>query len=391
MLSERHLSRLILAAYDAAATPEKWPAFLKQFAETAKGSHAAILLNDYSRQHYNVSCSYNVDPDAQQKYQSHFAVKDAYYLAGQAKLCTGWCGTSQMLLSDQQLFESEFYQDYQRKYDMFHNCVAVMRSDSNAISALTLLRSRHRGPFGNDHIKLLNALLPHLQKSLDLHRRMIELRLSNEKLEQALAITPIALVLVDATSKILFATHNAERMLLAQNGLASRGGSLEATTSTDTSALRSAIRSSGIDYRRTLSPVRSLAIRRVSPKAPLTISVYPLRRMLKGPENDVVAVFVYDPDEKQPNLDHVLQTAFGLTPAEMRLAALIGAGINLSDSAEILGVTRNTVKTQIRSIFFKTGTSTQNRLIHLLVSLQAHLPRHDGHLFASTGSFETPR
>ncbi len=377
MLSERDLSRLILAAYDAASAPERWSAFLQQFAECARGAHAAILLNDYSRQRYNVADSYNVDPEAQRLYQAHYAEKDAYYIAGRGELCAGWCGTSQMLISDDKLAECEFYRDYQRYYDMFHSCIAVMRFDSSAISCLTLLRSRRRGPFGKEQIKLSHALLPHLQKALELHRRVIELRVTSENLEQALALTPMALVLVAPTAKVLFATVRAKRLFSSQNGLCIRAGYLEAARSNDSSALRTAIRrASGIDFGSLDHLSSSLTIRRELPKRPLAISVYPLRpaMALTTACDTVVAVFVFDPDEILPRLDQVLHTAFGLTPAEIRLASLMATGDSLNHVAALLGVSRNTVKTQLRNVFHKTGTSTQNRLIHLLTSLNARLP-----------------
>jgi DNA-binding CsgD family transcriptional regulator len=60
--------------------------------------------------------------------------------------------------------------------------------------------------------------------------------------------------------------------------------------------------------------------------------------------------------------------AFGLTPAEARLAALLATGQSLEKAAEALGVTRETARSRVKSIFQKTDTHRQGALVALLTS-----------------------
>jgi DNA-binding CsgD family transcriptional regulator len=55
-----------------------------------------------------------------------------------------------------------------------------------------------------------------------------------------------------------------------------------------------------------------------------------------------------------------------LTPAEGRVAALIAQGIAPERAAERLGVSRETVRNQLRAVFAKTGTHRQSELVALL-------------------------
>ena len=57
-----------------------------------------------------------------------------------------------------------------------------------------------------------------------------------------------------------------------------------------------------------------------------------------------------------------------LTPAETRLARCLASGATLRNAAEQLGVSINTVRSQLRQIFAKTGTSRQAALMRLLLS-----------------------
>ncbi len=57
---------------------------------------------------------------------------------------------------------------------------------------------------------------------------------------------------------------------------------------------------------------------------------------------------------------------FGLTPAESRLATALCDGASLNQYAEQQGVSSNTARIQLKSIFSKTNTNRQAELIKLL-------------------------
>jgi DNA-binding CsgD family transcriptional regulator len=65
----------------------------------------------------------------------------------------------------------------------------------------------------------------------------------------------------------------------------------------------------------------------------------------------------------------VLQQAFGLTAAEAVLAAQIAMGKNISTIATEGGRSRETLRSRLKSIFEKTGTSRQAELALLLSKL----------------------
>lgn len=67
----------------------------------------------------------------------------------------------------------------------------------------------------------------------------------------------------------------------------------------------------------------------------------------------------------------VLKQLFGLTQAEARVAHLIGGGLALPQIAEVLNVSTETVRSQAKAIFNKTGTCRQAELV-MLLSNAAH-------------------
>lgn len=67
-----------------------------------------------------------------------------------------------------------------------------------------------------------------------------------------------------------------------------------------------------------------------------------------------------DPDEG------MLQFAFNLTPAEAKVAKSVASLGGAAPASGALGLSANTVKTHLRSIFAKTGTRSQSALAVLL-------------------------
>jgi DNA-binding CsgD family transcriptional regulator len=62
----------------------------------------------------------------------------------------------------------------------------------------------------------------------------------------------------------------------------------------------------------------------------------------------------------------LLMSLFGLTPAEARLASIVGGGVDPARAAEEIGISRVTARNQLRAIFAKTGTHRQSELVALL-------------------------
>jgi DNA-binding CsgD family transcriptional regulator len=105
-------------------------------------------------------------------------------------------------------------------------------------------------------------------------------------------------------------------------------------------------------------------------KRPLQLLVSPL--CLEGVANAgkaVVAVFLADPEQFQAVPTDALRTLFGFSPAEARLAICVFEGHSLSEAAELNCVSRETVKTQMASVFQKTGARRQSELVRLLARL----------------------
>ena len=83
------------------------------------------------------------------------------------------------------------------------------------------------------------------------------------------------------------------------------------------------------------------------------------------------ALTFYHPRSAPPVDEQVLASAFDLSPAECRIALLLGEGLTQKEIAAHVGVQHDTVRKQLQSIFQKTATRRQPDLLRLLLNLPA--------------------
>ena len=88
-----------------------------------------------------------------------------------------------------------------------------------------------------------------------------------------------------------------------------------------------------------------------------------------GPQQPRAIGFLSDPARPAQVDEALLRRLYCLTPAECRLAAALCAGGTIASVAGQAGVSGNTVRSQLKSIFDKTGTRRQSQLIKLMMSL----------------------
>lgn len=80
---------------------------------------------------------------------------------------------------------------------------------------------------------------------------------------------------------------------------------------------------------------------------------------------------VFEPGAPADVDPYLLAMTFDLTPAESRLAALLVNGRSTEECATEIGVKISTVRTQLLSIFRKTGAGSQADLVRLVLSAAA--------------------
>ena len=276
------------------------------------------------------------------------------------------------------MLRSLYYNEFLRRFEMRWMVTVTTASTPTLKEHLTLCRGGSEGLFEEDDLRVVKTLVPHLQNALTTRRLLqsVEVRLSN--LENALDLLQTALVLLDASKKVVFVNRAARIMLDECTALCFHGSKLVPKNAAESARLQELIAKAILTGNgMAVHGVGVMQIFRTGQR-PLNLLVSPFCCETNSslPGRAAVAVFLNDPERRPSVPSEILRVLFGLTAAETHLGLHIVGGNSLSDAADLIGVSRETVKSQLRSIFQKTGTKRQGELIKLITELSSRLPSH---------------
>jgi DNA-binding CsgD family transcriptional regulator/PAS domain-containing protein len=367
-LSDDKLFALIRLIYETAEDASLWNVLLKRLADTLGASVATLDLYDLAKKQGDVQACINISPEFTEKYRLYFSAKNLWLQYRQDLVIPGRPVLGQMLVSDELMLKSEFYQDFLRHEGIFHLTGLRLLEKGSLAAHLSLMRPRQSEPFDTTVLSFLDVLVPHLQQAMRLHQRIIDAEACGCSLAEALDRMPVGVILVDSSAHVLVMNKAASEIVRAKDGLTVGPDGLEAACHRETVALRDLIAAaSAMTGNHGLPPGGTLLISRPSLARSFTVQVIPLsaRSHSFGVSRPATAIFASDP-EARPTVSH-LMSLYHLTPAEEAVALRLVQGQSLAEAAEELGITLNTVRTHLKRIFLKTGTQRQADLMRILL------------------------
>ena len=228
-------------------------------------------------------------------------------------------------------------------------------------------------------VRKLERLVPHLSRALDTSIQIGRYRQHGPQFEMILQAVPQAAFLLDGRGGVLYANPAAEALLQSGDGLLYQDRQLTAALSDERralarwieGALSAASGAAGTLY----EPLR---LKRPSGKpelvvmpTPLPPPVFPLWELL---DRARLLLNVIDPVSQRLAAATTVEKAFGLTPAQARVAVLVGASLSAPQAAAALGLSLTTVKTHLAHSFEKIGINSQAALVKLFASLPSDPP-----------------
>jgi DNA-binding CsgD family transcriptional regulator len=256
--------------------------------------------------------------------------------------------------------QSEFFVDFARRYDTFEEMGGPIPLAPGLFGDWCVHRGRHNKRFDERDRDRLEQLLPHLQRALQLRRRLGTIEGSRIGLA-ALDALAIGVVVCDGAGAILFANAAAEAHARSGDGLVlgGAGQGVAAFYPGESALLRSLIVDAACG-----GPGGAVAITGYE-RGKLFMLVAPLPARIADEPGRVLVTM--RPAAAGPTFDaFTLQRLFGLTQAEARLALALLAGSSLAEFGAERHVTENTLRTQLAHVLRKTETGSQRELVRLL-------------------------
>jgi DNA-binding CsgD family transcriptional regulator len=371
--------------YDAALDPRLWPEVVGEIGR-AEGSEKALLLTSlHAPSQGGFAFPVGISESTMQQWADRYVQHDAWSKAIVEKklYVEGRVMTDQEFLPHEELLQSFWYKDFLSRIGIARVCTGIvfgMESRGVLPTAMSVFRDAKDRAFGDRECSIHRMLVPHLSRALGIMFRLRDAELKVAATLASLDRLTSGVVLIGGKRAVLFANRAARAALQEEDGVRlvvnAIGKTYLAAASPDAQRMLEA----ALDLSLTPDAVdvphfsQALRVERPSGRAAyaLNVSALPIQNEFgSGTECPRAIAFLTDPAEPVQVDEQILHRLYGLTHAECRLAEAVCAGESLPAVAARLGVSENTAKTQLQSVFDKTGTHRQAQLVKLILSLSS--------------------
>lgn len=362
--------------YEASYRPEHWPTALESIAALTSSRSANLLYVDRQCEQSVATWYYNIDPEAVEAYnRSELPDPDIELVSACVPVGTATATHLQFdRHQDMLAFYGDYYAQWRVPYKMHFVGGAILFKDATRLVALGIHRSDAEGPWESEQIDRLTALTPHLQRSFDIHREFTRLRGRESALSAGLDRMVIGVILIDHLFECVYWNASAEAILQERSVMSQDDGRIHLGQPRDQqlfhAALVKAMQAGPDDNPEQFSTALGLwgGNRPVQYPVLVTPILSSSAGFLPGYTRAQVAVLISDPEKNQPIVPEALIQAWGLTPAEARVAIAIANGYSVDETATMNGTSRDTTKTHLRAVYQKVGVSRQAQLAKLLLT-----------------------
>jgi DNA-binding CsgD family transcriptional regulator len=383
-------SELIGLIYEGATDPSRWTKdILPALSSYMQSPISWLFTTLHTPQTGGYLFNHGSNHDQLELYINKYQQHDVWIHAGleQRVFFEGNVVTGDEMVPRQQLLESKIYKELLSKDDddgqMMGGIIFGLDS-TNSMPAVWVVRRGLSAPnYDHDDRAKMRLIMPHISRSLGVMQRLRCAELTVATTVAALDHLSHGLLLLNANGAVAFANRAAQRMLEDRDGLRLRKfthtaglGDLIADEAKNSRAIGDAISATlNCDPYDTPHFSTCVTVPRTSGVASYTLQFSALGDHCEfgsGSSAFVAIVFIADGAQEAHIDPALLQSAYGLTPAEARVALTLLASSSAQEVADKLGTSPNTVNTQIKQIYTKLGVDTRTRFVKLLLGLATH-------------------
>jgi len=264
--------------------------------------------------------------------------------------------------------------------NLAHIAGAAALNTREVHASLWMARSGNMPDFSVHDLHAFGELLPHVARAMTVHHRLHQAELQAEMAVGAFDRVAVGVVLLDVRGAPVMVNREAERIACAKDGFVLSGDGIAAAFSNESRKLCELVRRVG-GSQSDVGRAGGGAVRLTRPSGlsdyHVVVLPLPKRCQPRGGQGAVAVLFITDSQKTQSPIDHLFGELYGLTEAEVRLVTRLLEGGGLTAAAEKLSLSRNTVHSQLSSVFQKTNTKSQSELLTLLLTCIAPVEAPD--------------
>jgi DNA-binding CsgD family transcriptional regulator len=288
------------------------------------------------------------------------------------KLTTGKTFVRSRDYPDKLYLRSHVYQEHFKNlgiHYVMHHC--LFDSPKTAIG-ITFTRPEELERFAEADRAAFGEIAGHLSRSIALFVKCRQASTDQLLLVESWRSMPQAALVVTSVGKLLFSNEAANQLLEEGVLKCEKYGSISLPSHRDTTLLHSLVNGAIEQTAGHDKPFGgTLYVNRPESGEPLVLNVAPFRESAgQGISKRYALVLINDPAREHTDLEDGLRQAFHLTRAEARIAVMLSKGHSIKETADILAISNNTVRTHLKRVFGKTSTHRQSALVRRILSLK---------------------
>ncbi len=364
-LSRAEFGDIVGAIYDCAIDPSRWAPTLERIRGWMDGGAVALMVRDMVRAQPKIEVGVGTEP-----YWANLQVERygqiAPFIAPMTYLKAGQVVSVEDVMDYDVYLQGRFHKEWAAPQGLADAVLGVLAQTGSRVGAIGVsLRSRAT----DKDRQAMTDLLPHVIRAVAISD-LLEFRAAKvAQLSAAVDGLVTGVVFVAADLNVLDFNAAADRIVRERKIVAIENGRLLLPNSDVGRRLRTAITicaEGQLDELKTSTVV--FEGRDGGPG--LVAHVLPLSRSdSSSPGSAVAVVFLTDPEASVRMPIETLVEQYGLSPSELRVLMGLMQGQTPSDIADAHGIAMPTIRTHLRHLFHKTGTSGQMQLVKLAMSM----------------------
>lgn len=352
------LERLIDSIYEAALVPEQWTGVLHAVTDLADGAFASLFVQSRGELRWIGT------PEANALIADYVALGRPDFnsrIERAKRLSPVGFISDQDIFSFEEMNKDPFYTEFLRPRGYGWVADSHIVSPSGDMISISSERRFARGPFTRHDLAVLNQLGPHLARASLLSARLGFQRA--KAMAEALQMLGLPGATLRESGRLSACNPLFEALMPAVFE-----DRLTRVTLTDENADALLAQALTADSRGMAAHVvASIPIPAVPGRVPFIVHVVPVFGVGRDIFSQAAFVVVVTPvDRGAVPTAEVVQGLFDLTPAEARTARAIAEGRTTAVIAAETGLSQETIRSQLKSVFAKTGLNSQSKLANLL-------------------------
>lgn len=378
--ADEHFDYLVNLVYETIENNASWDALFEEIRKALDFKTLQVFAIDKKHGTISFNGGAKVPVEAELNYLQKYHFIDPRAAAIISLPPLGWLHDHE-ILDDAFVANSEFFQDFLLPVNLRYMSACKVIEDDKLSFMITGLRAQEQGPLPKENTKILDRLLPHIARAAKIG--INHFIYSSQALVGHAMVNRLSqpVIITNTIGKIIHINRAGQHLLDSTMLIANKNGQLDMPQKPLNAFLRACaeierqLRLNG-GVVESAQEYKSLQIHSASELASseklyaFYTALLPEKVMGSFGLRPLIMLMFYHPESTTPVDTNLLVAAFGMTPAECKIATLLAEGYSVIEIAEKLNKKEDTIRKQLQSIYQKTSTNRQPELIKLLL----HLP-----------------